>query len=107
MPRAIARSSISGRSAQCEVSDRWRHSWARGSSHDRTRHVSARDVITNLRELASRTSDAQGAQRVAWGPVWRDARRWLDGLLAEEGLHPEPDVAGNRWITVPGAPPDT
>jgi len=69
--------------------------------------VSARDVIVNLRALAARTSDALGAQRVAWGPVWRDARRWLDGLLAEEGLHPEPDVAGNRWITVPGARPDT
>ena len=69
--------------------------------------MSARDVITNLRELASRTSDAQGAQRVAWGPVWRDARRWLDGLLAADGLHAEPDIAGNRWITVPGARPDT
>jgi len=43
--------------------------------------VSARDVIGNLRALAARTSDAQGAQRVAWGPVWRDAARWLDEVL--------------------------
>jgi N-carbamoyl-L-amino-acid hydrolase len=63
-------------------------------------------VIANLRALAARTSDAHGAQRVAWGPVWRDARRWLDGLLAAEGLRAESDVAGNNWITVPGARPD-
>ena len=43
--------------------------------------MSARDVIGNLRALAARTSDAQGAQRVAWGPVWRDARRWLDDVF--------------------------
>ena len=41
----------------------------------KTTDVSARDVIANLRELAARTSDAHGAQRVAWGPVWHDARR--------------------------------
>ncbi len=69
--------------------------------------MSARDVIAHLRALAARTSDAQGAQRVAWGPVWRDARRWLDGVLAEAGLRAESDLAGNRWITVPGARPDT
>ena len=50
------------------------------------RDVSARDVIANLRALAARTSDAQGAQRVAWGPVWRDARAWLDDLLAENSF---------------------
>jgi N-carbamoyl-L-amino-acid hydrolase len=69
--------------------------------------VSARDVIADLRDLAARTSDAQGAQRVAWGPVWRDARRWLDGRLAAEGLRAERDIAGNNWITVPGARPET
>ncbi len=69
--------------------------------------MSARDVIGNLRALAARTSDAQGAQRVAWGPVWRDARGWLDDLLAGEGLRAESDAAGNRWITLPGARPDT
>ena len=64
--------------------------------------MSARDVIVNLKELAGRTSDANGAQRVAWGPVWREARRWLDGELADLGLHAEIDAAGNRWITLPG-----
>ena len=69
--------------------------------------MSARDVIGNLRALAARTSDAQGAQRVAWGPVWRDARRWLDEVLAVDGLRTESDVAGNNWITLPGQRPDT
>jgi N-carbamoyl-L-amino-acid hydrolase len=69
--------------------------------------VSVHDVIANLRSLAALTSDAQGAQRVAWGPVWRDARRWLDDLLAADGLHTETDAAGNNWITLRGARPDT
>jgi N-carbamoyl-L-amino-acid hydrolase len=69
--------------------------------------VSARDVITNLRALAARTSDSNGAQRVAWGPVWRDARRWHDELIAADGLRAERDASGNRWITLPGARPET
>jgi allantoate deiminase len=67
----------------------------------------ARDVIADLRALAARTSDADGAQRVAWGPVWRDARGWLDEVLARDGLRAATDVAGNNWITLPGARPET
>jgi len=69
--------------------------------------VSTHRVIDNLRALAARTSDAHGAQRLAWGPVWRDARSWLHDLLAEEGLRAESDIAGNNWITLRGARPDT
>ena len=69
--------------------------------------VSARDVIANLRDLAARTSDANGAQRVAWGPVWRDARQWLDGVVASIGLQQQRDAAGNNWITLPGDSPAT
>ena len=69
--------------------------------------MSARDVIDDLRALAARTSDAHGAQRVAWGPVWRDARAWFDERLAATGLRAEADVAGNRWTTIPGARPET
>ena len=69
--------------------------------------MSTRDVIANLRALAARTSDAHGAQRVAWGPVWREARQWLDERLTTDGLHAERDAAGNNWITLPGARPDT
>jgi N-carbamoyl-L-amino-acid hydrolase len=62
-------------------------------------------VISDLRELAVRTSNADGAQRLAWGPVWRDARAWFRGKVAKLGLPIETDAAGNNWVTLPGAPP--
>jgi N-carbamoyl-L-amino-acid hydrolase len=65
--------------------------------------MSAQDVVTNLRELAKLTSTADGAQRLAWGPVWRDARQWFNGKLAELGITPEIDAAGNSWATLKGA----
>jgi N-carbamoyl-L-amino-acid hydrolase len=64
--------------------------------------MSARDVISNLRELAQHTSNADGAQRLAWGPVWRDARQWFNGKLATLGITPEIDAAGNSWATLRG-----
>ena len=65
--------------------------------------MSAPNVVANLRELAKRTSTADGAQRLAWGPVWRDARKWFNGKLAEIGITPEIDAAGNSWATLRGA----
>jgi N-carbamoyl-L-amino-acid hydrolase len=65
--------------------------------------MSVRQVIADLRELAARTSTPDGAQRLAWGPVWRDARAWFDGKGAEIGLRVETDAAGNNWMTRPGA----
>ena len=64
--------------------------------------MSAHDVVTNLRELAKLTSNADGAQRLAWGPVWRDARTWFNSKLAELEIKPEIDAAGNSWATLPG-----
>lgn len=69
--------------------------------------MSARDVIAQLRALAAATSDADGAQRVAWGPVWAASRRWLGDLIAADGLTQHMDAAGNQWITLPGALPRT
>ena len=40
--------------------------------------MNAQRVVSDLRELAARTATADGAQRLAWGPVWRDARAWFD-----------------------------
>src|SRR5919108_4645861 len=64
--------------------------------------MDARDVITNLRELAVRTSTADGAQRLAWGPVWRDARGWFNQKLQSIGLAPALDAAGNSWTFLGG-----
>jgi allantoate deiminase len=65
--------------------------------------MNAQRVVADLRELAARTSTPDGAQRLAWGPVWRDAREWFRGKIAELGLRVETDSAGNNWVTLPGA----
>ena len=65
--------------------------------------MNAQRVIDDLRELAARTSTADGAQRLAWGPVWREARDWFRGRIAELGLGVDTDSAGNNWVALPGA----
>src|ERR1043165_8472190 len=65
--------------------------------------MNAQRVIADLRELAARTGTADGAQRLAWGPVWREARDWFRGKVGEIGLTIETDSAGNNWVTLPGA----
>jgi allantoate deiminase len=65
--------------------------------------MNAQRVVADLRELAARTSTPDGAQRLAWGPVWRDAREWFKGKVAEIGLRVDTDSAGNNWVTLPGA----
>ena len=64
-------------------------------------------VIRDLRELAALTSNDQGAQRVAWSPVWQRARAWFAEKLGELGLRPELDEAGNAWATMSGRSPAT
>lgn len=64
---------------------------------------SAHQILADLRELATFTSDEFGAQRVAWTPLWREARAWFKKKVAEElGLDVIPDAAGNLWVTIPG-----
>src|SRR5437868_1459723 len=65
--------------------------------------MNAQRVVSDLRELAARTSTPDGAQRLAWGPVWREARDWFRGKIAELGLGVSADSAGNNWVTLPGA----
>src|SRR4029079_12071104 len=55
------------------------------------RRPDPRFVISQLRELASLTSTPDGAQRLAWGPVWRQAREWFRARLATIGLEPVTD----------------
>lgn len=64
----------------------------------------SRRVIADLKELKALTSDEHGgAQRVAWGPVWRKTRAWFEGKLKSElGLGTERDGAGNLWASMPG-----
>ena len=67
----------------------------------------AQRVVADLRSLAERTSTPDGAQRLAWGPVWRDARAWCLEQLRELGLRATTDAAGNNWITLPGESTET
>jgi allantoate deiminase len=64
--------------------------------------MAAQDVITDLKALAARTSTPDGAQRLAWGPVWRDARSWFSEQVGSLGLRVSTDAAGNNWVTLPG-----
>jgi hydantoinase/carbamoylase family amidase len=64
--------------------------------------IDAERVIADLRELQSRTGDANGAQRLCWGDGWRRAREYVRELLGDLGLEPEIDEAGNAWVYLPG-----
>jgi allantoate deiminase len=65
--------------------------------------MNAQRVIADLRELAARTATADGAQRLAWGPVWREAREWFRTKVGELGLTVHTDAAGNNWVSLAGA----
>lgn len=70
---------------------------------DPTLAASAQRVIADLKELAQLSSDSNGAQRVAWGPIFRKTRSWFtDKVKKELGLAVHLDSAGNQWVTIPG-----
>ncbi len=62
----------------------------------------AKRVVADLRELAAMTSDDQGAQRVAWTPVWQQARDWFADKAREAGAEVTVDAAGNSWAKIAG-----
>ncbi|MGA1981271.1 MAG: Zn-dependent hydrolase [Acidobacteriaceae bacterium] len=62
-------------------------------------------VIANLRELAALTSDANGAQRIAFTPIWQRARDWFATKLTGLPVEMHRDAAGNVWVTLPGDSP--
>lgn len=59
-------------------------------------------VLADLDELRALTADAQGAQRVAWSPMWLNARAWFQEKLKELPVDHHHDAAGNHWITLRG-----
>jgi N-carbamoyl-L-amino-acid hydrolase len=64
--------------------------------------VDAKRVLGNLAELRELTGDEQGAQRVAWSPVWLNARAWFEEKLKALPVEYHFDAAGNRWVTLQG-----
>ena len=59
-------------------------------------------VIADLKELRTLTGDENGAQRVAFTPMWVKAREFLQQKLAELPVEVERDPAGNLWATLRG-----
>ena len=66
-----------------------------------------RRTLRELQELRRLTSDADGAQRVAFTPTWSRAREWFSGLAAGLPLERRRDAAGNLWFTLRGRSPRT
>ncbi|MEY2486548.1 MAG: beta-ureidopropionase / N-carbamoyl-L-amino-acid hydrolase [Verrucomicrobiota bacterium] len=59
-------------------------------------------TVAELKELRSLTADDNGAQRVAFTPVWAKARKWLRSKLEQLPAEMHNDAAGNFWATLPG-----
>lgn len=64
--------------------------------------VDAKNVLQNLDELRALTSDENGAQRVAWTPMWLKARAWFEEKLKDLPVEHHYDAAANRWVTLRG-----
>jgi hydantoinase/carbamoylase family amidase len=59
-------------------------------------------TVAELKELRQLTGDDNGAQRVAFTPMWTKTRAWLKSKLAELPLEVHTDAAGNLWATLRG-----
>ncbi|MDE1162467.1 MAG: Zn-dependent hydrolase [Acidobacteriaceae bacterium] len=70
--------------------------------------IDSKAVLQHLNELRALTGNEDGAQRVAWTPVWLKARDWFEAKLDElqssvaPALEHHYDAAGNHWVTLPG-----
>ena len=64
--------------------------------------VDAQAAIDLLKELRTLTADENGAQRLAWSPVWLKAREWFQSKLHELPVEHHVDAAGNSWTTLAG-----
>jgi len=59
-------------------------------------------TIAELKELRNFTADENGAQRVAFTPIWVATRAWLRKKLETLPVETHVDAAGNLWTTLRG-----
>jgi len=59
-------------------------------------------TVAELKELRRLTGDENGAQRVAFTPLWVKTRVWLETKLADLPVETHTDAAGNFWATLRG-----
>ncbi len=64
--------------------------------------VDPKRVLRHLEELHALTGDEQGAQRVAWTPMWLKARAWFEEKLKALPVEHHHDAAANHWVTLKG-----
>ena len=64
--------------------------------------VDPKAVLADLDELRALTATDDGAQRLAWSPVWLRARAWFEAKLKDLPVEHHHDAAGNHWVTLPG-----
>ena len=64
--------------------------------------VDPQRVIADLEELRALTGDVNGAQRIAWSPIWLKARAWFQSKLQGLPVEHHYDAAGNSWTTLSG-----
>jgi N-carbamoyl-L-amino-acid hydrolase len=67
-----------------------------------TSSLDTRRTIRELQELRRLTADDNGAQRVAFTPMWVQTREWLKSKLATLPVETHVDAAGNMWSTLKG-----
>ena len=59
-------------------------------------------TVAELKELRALTGDENGAQRIAFTPLWTKTRAWLKEKLAALPVETHTDAAGNLWSTLQG-----
>jgi beta-ureidopropionase / N-carbamoyl-L-amino-acid hydrolase len=59
-------------------------------------------TLAELKELRQLTGNSDGAQRLAFTPIWTIARQWFRSKLAELPSEVHQDPAGNLWATLKG-----
>ena len=59
-------------------------------------------TVAELKELRALTGDENGAQRIAFTPVWVKTRTWLRSKLEALPVETHVDEAGNLWSSLRG-----
>src|SRR5882672_2103647 len=59
-------------------------------------------TVAELKELRALTGDENGAQRVAFTPMWVKTREWLKEKFKGLPVESHTDAAGNLWTTLRG-----